>query len=230
MKSIYIFFISLILIAGCTTDEIDKYNNANYIYFEHLSKNVLEYSFSFHPGKDQDTIPVVVKLIGDISDNNRSIALSVDPSNTTAQSSDYSLPENIVLTAGKVIDTISLILYKTERLKENKFSIRLEIKDNEELKCGPLANSYIDILFSDMLSKPVWWDSSIESNFLGTYSDTKYRLFIEATGISDMAGLSESEKRAYALIFRDFLERGREQGIEYIDEFGLITVPVKLFG
>jgi len=230
MKSIYIFFISLILIAGCTTDEIDKYNHANYIYFEHLSKNVLEYSFSFHPGKDQDTIPVVVKLIGDISDNNRSIALAVDPSNTTAQLSDYYLPENIVLTAGKVIDTISLILYKTERLKENKFSIRLEIKDNEELKCGPLANSYIDILFSDMLSKPVWWDSSIESNFLGTYSDTKYRLFIEATGISDMAGLSESEKRAYALIFRDFLERGREQGIEYVDEFGLITVPVKLFG
>ena len=51
-----------------------------------------------------------------------------------------------------------------------------------------------------------------------------------ATGISDMTGLSESEKRAYALIFRDFLDKGREQGIEYSDEFGLITVPVKLFG
>lgn len=230
MKSIYIFFISLILIAGCATDEIDKYNYTNYIYFEHQSKDTLEYSFSFHPGKDQDTIPVVVKLIGDVSVNNRSILLTVDPAKSTALPTDYSLPENIVLPAGKVKDTIPLILYKSERLKVSKYTIRIEIKDGEELKCGPLANSYIDIRFSDMLSRPAWWDNSIVSNFLGTYSDTKYRLFIEATGISDMTGLSESEKRAYALIFRDFLDKGREQGIEYSDEFGLITVPVKLFG
>ena len=84
------------------------------------------------------------------------------------------------------------------------------------------------LLFSDMIARPSWWNSIVETNFLGQYSDTKYRLFIEATGIADMTGLSESEQRAYSIIFRDFLARGRENGEVYEDENGMINVSPNL--
>ena len=77
-----------------------------------------------------------------------------------------------------------------------------------------------------MISRPEWWDEVVVNSFLGTYSDTKYRLFIEATGIADMTNLSESEMRAYSMILRDFLKKGREEGKEFIDENGEpINVP-----
>ncbi len=55
-----------------------------------------------------------------------------------------------------------------------------------------------------MIARPGWWTTTVETNFLAKYSDNKYRLFIEATGIADMTGLSETEQRAYAIIFRRF--------------------------
>jgi hypothetical protein len=231
MKSLYTTIILIIIVlAGCERQEIGFYDQMNYIYFQRSGKDIIEYSFAFNPGKNSDTIPIVVRLIGNLSEQDRQVVLSVDENNTDALADDYTLPENSVLRAGRIIDTIPLVLHKSNRLSQKKYCLRLKITDNEYFKCGPITNSYLDITFSDILTKPNWWDSSVESNFLGTYSDAKYKLFIEATGIHDLTNLSESEKRAYALIFRDFLNNGREQGKEYVDEFGnQITVPVYLF-
>ncbi len=80
-----------------------------------------------------------------------------------------------------------------------------------------------------MIAQPGWWTATVTNNFLDKYSDAKYRLFIEATGISDMTGLAETEQRAYAIIFRDFLARGRENGEVFIDENGQINVSPNLF-
>jgi hypothetical protein len=231
MKYINILpLITLLLLSGCIKDEIETYSGDNYVYFARSGEDVLEYSFSFHPGREQDTIPLAVKLIGQIADRDRIIDIEVDPAKTTALPADYLLPSNIVFKAGKASDTIPLVLFKTDKLLQTKLKLGLIIKEGADFKCGPVTNVTLDILFSDMLSKPEWWDESIVNNFLGIYSDAKYRYFIEATGISDMSKLNESEKRAYAQIFRDFLKRGREQGRVFNDEQGNpITVPEGLF-
>lgn len=228
-----LIIVSVLLVSflySCKIDEIDTYSGENYIYFAHNGKDILEYSFSFHPGKDFDTIPLVVKLIGEIADQDRKIELFVDNDSTTAAQSDFQLPSNVVLRAGHHMDTIDLILYKSEKLLEEKFNIHLKIADGTALLCGPQTNIFLNVLFSDMLSRPGWWDASVVNNFLGEYSDAKYRYFIEATGVADLTDMSESEKRAYALIFRDFLRKGRDQGEIFVDENGNpITVPEGLF-
>ncbi len=232
MKLIKLLTLLLVtlLFYQCAKDEIDTYKGESYVYFARKGGDALEYSFSFHPGKDTDTIPLVIKLIGHIAERDRKITLVVNSDSTTALSADFALPANIVLPAGKHIDTIALVLVKSPKLLENKFRIYLELKESEDFKTGPVTNVFADIVFSDMLSRPAWWDALIVSNFLGTYSDAKYRLFIEATGVADLTDMSESEKRAYAQIFRDFLKKGRDQGNIYVDEFGNpITVPEGLF-
>jgi len=229
-KIIIIAISVLAILAGCKKDEIDIYNGNTYIYFDREGEDVQEYSFAFHPGIDLDTVPLIVKLIGYPTDYDREIGLVINESKTTADAADYWLPSEFVLRAGSHIDSIPLVLYKSEKLKESKFTLYLEIKDSEELRSGPVPNCFAQIVFSDMLAKPDWWDEVVVTNFLGKYSDEKYRLFIEDTGIADLTGMSESAMRAYALIFRDFLKKGREEGKEFVDESGdPITVPEGLY-
>lgn len=235
MKRLYVVIILCCWLMSCSKDAVDEYGEVNYVYLANDSTSTLEvapieYSFAFHPGADKDTVPVLIKLIGKLSDQDRLITLTVDASQTTALTSDYQLPVQMVLRAGRAWDTIALVLNNSDRLKAEKFKIRLMLNENEYFRLGPPANRYIDITFSDMIARPGWWDSDVvERNFLGPYSDAKYRLFIEATGIADMTGLSETEQRAYAIIFRDFLARGRENGEVYEDENGMINVSPNLF-
>jgi hypothetical protein len=219
---------------ACSKDSVDQYGDTPFVYLINKSGDTssmkpIEYSFAFHPGADKDTVPLLVKLMGKLKNQNRSIALTVDASQTTAIANDYQLPQTIELRAGLAVDTIALVLYKSDRLKTGKFKIRLALQANENFQPGPPANRFVDITFSDMIARPGWWTSIVETNFLAKYSDNKYRLFIEATGIADMTDLSETEQRAYAIIFRDFLARGRENGEVYEDENGQINVSPNLF-
>jgi hypothetical protein len=233
MNRLYILITICCWLMACSKDAVDQYGEVNYIYLANDSADIeeidsLEYSFAFHPGAEKDTVPVLVKLVGKLSNQDRPIGLAVEASHTTAIASDYELPDPMVLRAGRAVDTIQLVLHKSDRLKTQKFRIRLMLKENEHFLLGPPDNRYIDITFSDMIGRPSWWNSIVETNFLGKYSDTKYRLFIEATGIADMTGLSEGEQRAYSIIFRDFLARGRENGAVYEDENGMINVSPNL--
>ncbi|WP_257667320.1 DUF4843 domain-containing protein [Parapedobacter tibetensis] len=234
MKHVFTLGLALLCLARCTKDEIDLYGNTDYLCFADStpdvigSTDIIEYSFAFNPGAVHDTIPVFVKLVGNQSPVNRPIALTVDAENTTALEGDFELPHPLVFRAGLAVDTLALVLHHSEGLQQEKRTLRLTIHENEHFKLGPLTNRYIDIHFSDMIARPAWWNNTVTTNFLGAYSDTKYRLFIEATGIADMGDLSENEQRAYAVIFRDFLARGREQGEIYEDEHGLINVSPNL--
>lgn len=228
MKKLNILIASLVLMVGCAKDNIDFYGETEYIFFANTSTNVIEYSFAFNPGADQDTIPLVIRLIGLPTSIDRTVSIVVDPDNTSALDSDYDLPTRAVLRAGRVADTIPLVLHNSERLALEKFTLRIAIVENENFLEGPETNRYVDVLFSDIIARPIWWNNIVTTNFLGAYSDAKYRLFIEATGIADMGDLSENEQRAYAIIFRDFLAAGREKGEVYNDENGIINVSPNL--
>jgi hypothetical protein len=233
MKPLYIITIMIGWLTGCSKDAVDEYGETNYVYLANGKTDFtgikpVEYSFAFHPGADKDTVWLLIKLVGKLSEEDRPVGLSVEASGTTAATGDYELPGPVVLHGGQALDSIALVLYKSDRLKTAKSRIRLVLNENEYFRLGPPANRQIDVTFSDMIARPAWWNSTVETNFLGRYSDTKYRLFIEATGMADLTGLTETEQRAYAVIFRDFLARGRENGAVYNDEYGMINVSPNL--
>lgn len=233
MKHFYLITLLGCWLMSCKKDAVDEFGEKSYIYLANKlndtsSVKPFEYSFAFHPGANKDTIPLLIKLIGRVSDQDRLVDLSVDASNTTALPGDYELPGSMVLRSGHAWDTIALVLHNSARLKTGKFKLRLVLHETEFLQPGPPGNQYIDITFSDMIARPSWWNQDMENLFLAAYSDTKYRLFIEATGVADLTGVTETERRAYAIIFRDFLARGRENGEVYVDENGHVNVSPNL--
>lgn len=231
MKYIYLLPVLMLLAAGCSTDEIGKYHGAQYVYFDggnfvSKNENTIEYSFAFHPNKDEDVIPLRISLLGDPGSTARTVSVSVVTEETTAPAGTYSLPQTVEFRAGYASDTLRLTVIKNAAMQSVKYRLRLLIGDSSDLLAGPVVYRHADIIFSDMITRPDWWDDqTVTANFLGTYSDTKYRLFIEATGVAELDDdVTESELRAYTIIFRDFLAAGRE-GVPpaddpFIDENG----------
>jgi hypothetical protein len=233
MKHFYLITLLCCWLMSCKKDAVNEFGETSYVYLANKltdtgSVKPIEYSFAFHPGANKDTIPLLIKLAGRLSDHDRPLGLTVDASNTTALTGDYELPGPNVLRTGHAWDTIALVLHNSDRLKTGKVKLRLVLNETEFFRLGPAGNRHIDITFSDMIARPAWWNQDMEQLFLAAYSDTKYRLFIEATGIADLTGVTETERRAYAIIFRDFLAHGRENGEVYVDENGQINVSPNL--
>ena len=79
------------------------------------------------------------------------------------------------------------------------------------------------------MSQPDWWDRGIVNDYLGTYSDDKYTLFIIVTNQTDLSEASPAEKRAYTLQFKYWLEDQEKAGVTEYNGIKLagITVPVR---
>ncbi len=76
--------------------------------------------FFYHPGKDEETIGLPVKLVGDLGVQDQGYRIEVLTSESTASSSNYSLPAEQVFRKGVAKDTAWVTLKKTPDLDTRK--------------------------------------------------------------------------------------------------------------
>lgn len=63
-------------------------------------------------------------------------------------------------------------------LKDKEVTLVFGIKENENFQPGFVGQRSITINFNDITSKPLWWDSTVES-YLGAYDAYKLDEFIK---------------------------------------------------
>lgn len=226
MKNILLYLCLIGLIAfGCQKEELTTYDGDSFVQFEKETADSTVLSFMFFPGENSIDYPIVLDLIGLAGEHDLEYKVFADPEYTTAvEGEHYSLPENMVIRAGHYQDTLYLHLNKTPDLDNNKVRLILRFEDTADLRSGKIENSVAIIQFSNTVDRPAWWDSEIEEYTLGSYSDAKYKLFIEVTGVYDMSDdvMDDSERRSYALMFKQYLIDNPT-----LDEDGqYMTVPV----
>lgn len=209
MKNTILYLCLIALFAfGCEKEELTTYDGDNFVQFEKATVDSTILSFMFFPGQTSIDYPIVLDMIGLAGEHDLQYKVFADTEYTTAvEGEHYSLPENMVIRAGHYQDTLYIHLNKTADLDNKKVRIILRFEDTPDLRGGKIENSVAIIQFSNTVDRPAWWNSEIETYTLGTYSDTKYRLFIEVTGIYDMSNkvMDDSEKRSYALMFKQYL-------------------------
>ena len=106
----------------------------------------------------------------------------------------------------------------TEELKAEKLYLQLDLVESAHFKlCFPESNSS-KIYLTDRIVRPGWWDEWHETEGLGSYSETKYRLFIRISGTFDLENIAYPEKRAAILKFKYYLEEEAAQGRVIMDE------------
>lgn len=80
--------------------------------------------------------------------------------------------------AGKVEDSIGIIVKRNADLKTKKVRLCLALKENDDFGMGELRFQKRTITISDKIEKPATWDRTTDA-YLGTYSETKHKLMMQ---------------------------------------------------
>lgn len=224
---IYILLSIMIFLASCDEEEISLYDSDSYIYFKTDNESEFIHSFSLTPGVNEASIPAIIELIGKASDKDREIKYKILEDETTALTDNYEMPQTFIFGKGKYVDTLYIKVKNTAILKSEVKDIVIQLIDSKDFQIKISENSIFRIKIHDKLSKPGWWDSTVESEYLGDYSDEKFTLFITVTGIADFSNLSDDSKRAYCLQFKYYLKQQKDNGQEVLENDGSpMEVPI----
>lgn len=229
LRFYYMFFVLLVIAASCKKDTIALYEGGTYLQFNKSFKDSSLFSFLTLPDKDAATVPLVVELIGKPENRDRTYKLSVVKDLSTAPEANYSLPATFTLKANRVADTAWITLKKTPELATRSLRIVFKVEATDEFKVGQVDFSASILYISNVIAKPNWWNSTVQSRFLGAYSDKKYKLFIDVTGRSDIDGNNLDEVRYYTIMLKNYLLREKDAGRTVYEANGT-EMKVELIG
>ena len=226
MKYTKILLAVALIVAACAKENIPTYNEASgerFIYFAKAEQDSSDVSFYSYPGQKTIEYPVVVKSTG-YSTSEGTFSVKVLKEYTTAGDGDYSLAEKFTFRPESQVDTFYVKLNYSSKLDNEKVRIVLELEETPDFKLGMTDSRVAIIWFHNNLVKPSWWNSSVSAYYLGTYSDAKYKLFLEVVKV-DLDGADNSLIRHYTLVFKKYLEDRKAAGNPALEEDGTeITV------
>ncbi len=229
-----IIFLTMICLAalsgGCKSDEIMTYSGTEYIQFRRSFADSVTVSFLNAGGTPSYDYPVGVELVGNPVAHDRTYRVEVVENYTTAPAANYQLPAEFVLPAGEVEASFGVNLINTPNLSNEQIRLTLRIVSSEQLKAGATLNTVFVIWFTDKVSQPAWWNSAITTSYLGAYSEKKYRLFVEVTGVADLTGAADFDLRGYTLIFKTYLRDEAAAGRIVYEADGTTPMSVTLIG
>lgn len=229
MKNYYLFIgFVLLLLAGCDKSDLETYKSGNYIQFSKSVEDSTRVSFLFYPGVDEIDIPISIEISAFAPKTDQNFTLTIDTERTTAvEGTHFIMPDKKVFRADHIMDTCWLKLKRTPDMETNEYRIVLRLEGNDAFEIGQLEHQFAIFRVNDKISKPDWWDNNITWYYLGTYTDKKFSKFIEATGVADMSGMSNGEKRVQCLKFKYWLEEKKQAG-ETVreDDMTEMTVPI----
>lgn len=225
MKLNYYIFILFLWggIMGCNIDEIAVYQSDNFISFANSEQDSVVVSFFMLGNLQEYLCPIEIRYTGIPKSEDQSFVVSVVEEETTLKREYFDLPENLVFQPMSKLDTFYVYLENYDDLQKDKAVLCLELKENSVFKLGDRNYRRIYLIVNDNVAKPEWWTTRVESYFLGTYSDKKFRLLMEVVQ-PDLSDTSEAWIRSWALEFKDWLDANPTQ-----DENGdMMTVPVRI--
>jgi len=248
MKKILILSILLFSLFGltsCDKEEIETYKAANNIYFPRAvfpaynNAPLIDstgFSFSFDKADVTGRIySIPVQVQGVVSDVDRKIKVSVDPSSTAVLGTHFSLPENIVLHAGKQIDSIQVTVNRTLDLKDKAVTLVLNLEENEfftvnmkdritnVLTQKKINYTRFKLTFTDKLTQPIGWQA-----VFGVFTAKKFFLMCELMNLEPemfnqpqgSPGLSIPETLYYASFMKRYLTDQKAEGNTIYEEDG----------
>ena len=212
MKNLLLIALTLFLFS-CNERGFKMYDGENYLAFgKDFTKDSTIVSFFFYPGQSEIEVPLEGTLSGTPLTEAKTFSLAVVKDETDADGSNYLLAENYTFRPGRVRDTVYIHIVNSDLLKTKAFRLVLEIQGNDDFIPGVIPFRKAKLIISNIAAKPDWWTSVVEKSYLGKYSDKKYQLLIEVTGISDFSECSSSEFTAYALKLKYYLQKHIDAG------------------
>ncbi|MBO9583980.1 MAG: DUF4843 domain-containing protein [Flavobacterium sp.] len=248
MKKILILgitFLSLLGLTSCDKEEIETYSDTDNIYFsraifpEYKNGPLID-STGFSFGLDKATVteriyPLAIRVQGKVSDIDRAVKLTVDPTSTAVLGTHFTFPENIVMHAGKELDTVFIKVLRTPDMKNKDLTLVVNLEENEffttkmqskvtNVLTGKTRN-YIrfKLSFNDKLSTPIGWQA-----VFGVFTAKKFFLMCDLMNldpemfnqVQGSPGLSIPETLYYASFMKRYLADQKANGNTIYEDDG----------
>jgi hypothetical protein len=197
MKKIYIIGIAFLSLFSCKKSEFQTFESKALLQFDNHSVSEINggvmltpidstnYTFVFgDPTATEYKLPIVLKASGQFVANEREFSLEIDASSTAIEGKHYTL-SNLVMKGNRAIDTIYVTLLRADL--DTTYSLILNIAQNENFDKGVNSKLSYKIKFSNTLLEPSWWASNFYVYVWGPYSNTKYSIFYNVSGIIDFS-------------------------------------------
>lgn len=165
MKIVIIILFSL-LIVSCGKKELLTYDiQKSYIYFGKPTKNLytlstdsnfLWFSFVFDPEHiTEKTLVIPLHFTGLKQNYDRDVALKINTEETTVDLNLITIHESIIH-ANQYSDTLYIDVKRSPILKQDVFTLTLELQNNSSFNLGPVRKSKLRFIITDNLVVPPW--------------------------------------------------------------------------
>jgi len=178
------------ILTACQKAKYLTYQSSDNVYFNFRDDSTTDrdsviYTFAFTPEKLSDTILLPIGISGNRIHKTRQFNVAVTGSGTTAVAGTHYAPllASYTIPADSGTGVLPLIVYN----KDTGLARKAVALDLHLVATGDLQTQFTDlisarIIISNKLQMPSWWHL-----WMTNYSDTKYRLFIIATGVTGLA-------------------------------------------
>lgn len=186
----YTLFLLLIILAGCSKDNIEEYVNEPAINiqmagsFSSFTDSVF-YSFVVKNSSImEETIYITATVMGDSANHDRQVVLEADPRETTAQQGVHYELGSFMIPAHAFSAQLPVIIKRTPDLKDQAVRLTLRTAASPDFRAGTPEYAKVTIVWNDVLSKPANWDDIWDLIF-GDYNKTKHRFINDHTNLAD---------------------------------------------
>lgn len=218
-----------LLFVCCKKQTIPTYSASHYVQFTEGITDTASISFFFYPNQNEIEYALPVKLIGLMPEKDLEYSIEIVPKETTAANSHYSLKSRYTFSKGQSLDTAYITVKNAAELSSKEVKLVLKIASTPSVQAGQTNYAYRVIEISDMVQKPAWWNANMDRFYLGVYSETKFRKFMEVVGVGDLSIYSPSEQRTFMLQFKYYLIDMKEAGTPVLLDDGsdmLESIPL----
>ncbi|WP_299703641.1 DUF4843 domain-containing protein [uncultured Pontibacter sp.] len=171
----------MVVFAGCTKQDIAPFTADPAVNF--TSKST-EYSFLTNPGEDH-VQEIDVHIVGNATDHKRYFNVQViNDSLTTARPDQYEIIGGVV-NPGEFKGKLSIRLFKSPELDNDKVSLHLKLVESEDFKKGSIEMSDFTLAWTNKVIVPAW--TFYRFFFTATASTAAYRAIVESTGVTKFA-------------------------------------------
>lgn len=239
MKHIFFTAILAALLAGCSK-EIKTYDGQAFIYFTRATEQEVPgvavtdsslITFAFGGINQTDSlIKLYVKATGQPQPADRPYTISMNPATTAQAGVHYDiLNTDLSVKAGRVADTLLLLLHRTPDMVDSSFNIVIDLAPNNyfgtDLDLNVVSTTRTistirqKVVVNDILKRPARWLDA----YLGPFTRKKFFLMAELLGFplnKLEASVSVAEITFYGKFMQRYLNEQKQLGNTILEDDG----------
>lgn len=194
------------LLFSCSEDEVQKYTGPVSVNIQSNNESELAIAFLEHDNATLvKTFKIDISVQGPVSDQDRVVKFSLGTGQTAVEGTNYKMPMEAVIEAGKLDTNIICEVYK-EGLSYDALFLDLGIAPNEDFAGGGV---YSRLSVKLKFGYPEQWYASEGDSFwgmlLGKCTEAKYQFVYETIGTIDLKDYAKEGWGAGFVRLRDQL-------------------------